>query len=323
MSSSSSNEFSLIERYFHRPPRHPDVIVGIGDDAALIDTLAGRQWAVCTDTLVEGVHFFPTASVESLGWKALAVNLSDLAAMGASPVWITLALTLPHPDERWLEAFTNGLFALCDRFNIDLIGGDLTSGPLCITVQSGGHLPKGSALQRSGAQVNDLICVTGTLGDAGGGLLLAKTPLETPTPDQRFLLDRLDRPSPRVAAGICLRGVATACIDISDGLIADLAHLLKASQCGAIIDAKKLPLSPSLTRLFGTHAEELALTSGDDYELCFTLPAHHFETIQEEFESMGISVTPIGHITPTPTLQIDHRTHSPTPNTSRGYLHFK
>lgn len=317
------NEFSVIRRFFHRPLNHPDVALGIGDDAALVDTLPGRQWAICTDTMVEGVHFLPTAAADSVGWKAVAVNLSDLAAMGATPVWITLALTLPRIDTDWLDAFSQGLFALCDTFHVDLIGGDLTSGPLCITVQAGGHVPKGSVLRRVGARENDLICVTGTLGDAGAGLTLARQPPATSTPEQNFLLERLNRPSPRVAAGLRLRGLATACIDISDGLQADLSHLLDASQCGAVIDAAALPLSRALTTCFPEQAQEFALTSGDDYELCFTLPPAHFATLEQELQSMDIALTCIGQVTAAPGLHINHRRLSPAPDQAAGFLHFK
>lgn len=316
------NEFSVIRRFFHRPLNHPDVALGIGDDAALVDTLPGRQWAICTDTMVEGVHFLPTAPADSVGWKAVAVNLSDLAAMGATPVWITLALTLPRIDTAWLDAFSQGLFALCDTFHVDLIGGDLTSGPLCITIQAGGHVPKGSALRRGGAQVDDLICVTGTLGDAGAGLTLARHLPEPTTPDHQFLISRLQRPTPRITAGIRLRGLATACIDISDGLLADLGHLLAASHRGAIIDAAVLPLSNALNVCFPDQAQEFALTSGDDYELCFTIPGAHLDTLRQEFQSMGVSLTPIGRITADPGLHITHRLRTPAPDQATGFLHF-
>lgn len=323
MISSKTNEFSIIRHYFNHPLTHPAVALGIGDDAALVDSLPGRQWAICTDTLVSGVHFPPGTSSENVGWKSVAVNLSDLAAMGATPAWVTLALTLPDIDHDWLTGFSQGLFALCDRHGVNLIGGDLTSGPLSITIQAGGYLPKGSALLRQGARPDDLICVTGSLGDAGAGLAVAQNPPTIQTEDHTYLLSRLNRPTPRVATGLRLRGLANSCLDISDGLLADLNHIVKASQCGAIVNAGQLPLSAPLRAVAGEQAQEYALTAGDDYELCFTLPEHHLDALRHELATLNVDITPIGRITSESGLVVNDRRRSSAPNQAGGFLHFK
>jgi thiamine-monophosphate kinase len=237
-------EFNLIERYFTRPAAapDPDVILGIGDDAALVRVPTGMELAVATDTLVEGVHFPPQTAPETIGHKALAVNLSDMAAMGAEPRWATLALTLPQADEDWLTAFSSGFLALAAAEGVQLIGGDTTRGPLSITVQILGLLPSGSALRRSGACAGDLVYVTGTLGDAGLALRMlqhAHGSAAVAAP----LAQRLNQPQPRTQEGLALRGIASAAIDISDGLCADLGHILAASGVGAHINLAALPLS--------------------------------------------------------------------------------
>jgi thiamine-monophosphate kinase len=265
-------EFDLIRRYFavHKP-QHRFTQLGIGDDCALLNLPADYQLAVTADTMVENVHFFADVEPELLGHKLLAVNLSDLAAMGAEPFAVTLALTLPKIDHAWLQAFSQGFIQLAQQHQVDLIGGDTTSGPLTLTVQAMGAVPKGKALLRSNAKVGDLIYVTGQLGDAGLGLKIKQGYIcDNPAP----ALARFNQPQPRVAQGLALRDVAHACIDISDGLAADLGHILEKSEVGASLDWDKLPLSAEVQRYIQQSGDwQLPLVAGDDYELCFTAPA--------------------------------------------------
>ncbi len=264
-------EFDLIRRYFavHKP-QHRFTQLGIGDDCALLNLPADYQLAVTADTMVENVHFFADVEPELLGHKLLAVNLSDLAAMGAEPFAVTLALTLPKIDHAWLQAFSQGFIQLAQQHQVDLIGGDTTSGPLTLTVQAMGAVPKGKALLRSNAKVGDLIYVTGQLGDAGLGLKIKQGYIcDNPAP----VLARFNQPQPRVAQGLALRDVAHACIDISDGLAADLGHILEKSGVGASLDWDKLPLSAEVQRYIQQSGDwQLPLVAGDDYELCFTAP---------------------------------------------------
>ncbi len=321
-----SSEFDLIRKYFRRPPARSDVRMAVGDDAALLRPPSGQELAITVDTLVEGVHFLPEADPVALGHKALAVNLSDLAAMGAEPAWVTLALTLPAVDEQWIAGFCAGFYALADRFGVDVVGGDTTRGPRSITVQAHGFVPTGAALLRGAARPGDAIYVTGTLGDAGLALLLASGRLGCESgivdaADAAAVLERLDRPAPRVEAGIALRGVAHACIDVSDGLQADLSHILTESGVGATVDIDALPLSrplraitenPVLAAALVAALEEggevstlsaaapldlrarLALGSGDDYELCFTAPLSTAAAAEAALDACGCSWTRIG-----------------------------
>lgn len=270
-------EFSLIQQYFSAltEPRE-DVLLGIGDDCALLANPANYLLAVSVDTLVEGVHFLADVDPYRLGHKALAVNLSDLAAMGARPAWFTLALSLPQVDAAWLSAFSKGLGDLARQHQIQLVGGDTTRGPLTITIQVHGHVLPQHSLQRAAAQVGDWICVTGTLGDAAAGLDIKRGQLTSEVlsvEDLAFLVDRLECPTPRIQLGQQLAGRAHAAIDISDGLLADLQHILIASKVGACLDLNTIPLSKSLQQLPQAAARQYALTGGDDYELCFTAPA--------------------------------------------------
>ena len=298
------NEFDIIRRYFERPPRDPDVVVGVGDDAAVL-SVRGRI-AVTVDTLLEGVHFLPTAPPDSIGHRALAVSLSDIAAMGARPRWATLALTLRDAEPAWLESFAAGFFALADRYGLTLIGGNLTRGPLSITVEVTGDFADDEApLTRAGARSGDDVYVTGTLGDAAGGLarLSAAGRAESASSvaergAEHALVERYLRPQPRVDAGRALVGLATAAIDLSDGLASDLAHITKASACGAVVDIESLPLSPALESLFGAEeSQRLALSGGDDYELCFTAPADAGERIARALSRCGVDARRIGRIT--------------------------
>jgi thiamine-monophosphate kinase len=263
-------EFSLIHRYFTRQMVHnPSTRLGIGDDCALLAIPEGYELAITTDTMVENVHFFAGADPGQLGHKLLAVNLSDLASMGAKPVSVTLALTLPKVDEDWLTAFARGFLALAERYSVDLIGGDTTSGPLTLTVQAMGLVPKGQALRRSSAQPGDFVYLTGNIGDAGLGLKITQG-YHCNRPEAA--LKRFNQPDPACAAGIALRGIANACIDISDGLAGDLGHILEQSHVGACVDWDALPLSDAVADYIEATGDwSMPLIAGDDYELCFTV----------------------------------------------------
>jgi len=274
------SEFELIQKYFKRA-RGNGIVLGVGDDAAIIDCPTGMQQVITVDTLVEGTHFSIDADPESLGHKTLAVNLSDLAAMGATPAWITLALTLPAVDEDWLQAFSQGLLGLAQRWNVSLIGGDTTRGPLSITLQAGGWVKAGQALRRDGAGKGDLIYVTGCLGDAGLALMVEQQEYRPDPGYGDYLAQRLHRPEPRVNEGLALSGIASAAIDISDGLIADLGHILSASVMGATIHSDRIPHSAALQSYIDSTGDvTLAMLAGEDYELCVTVP----ESTQAEFE---------------------------------------
>ncbi len=267
-------EFELIERYFAAiGAERTDVVQGVGDDAALLELPPGHELVACTDTLVEGRHFPVGFDAADIGWRALAVNLSDLAAMGATAAWATLALTLPALDEDWLEGFVAGFGALALAHGVRLVGGDTTRGPLTISVQALGTLPKGGALRRRGAAPGDLLYVTGWPGDAAAGLAIIEGRLGGGGADRAALELKFRRPEPRLAFGAGLRGIASACIDVSDGLAADLGRLAAASAVGAIVQAAELPLSRALYALAGEgRAREFALGGGDDYELLFSVP---------------------------------------------------
>jgi thiamine-monophosphate kinase len=267
------NEFNIIEHYFKRQEKHrSDVVIGIGDDGAVTQIQPEHQLVTVTDTLVEGVHFDQTTPARAVGHKCIAVNLSDLAAMGAEPCWISLALTLPDIDELWLNEFAAGLHEVCQYFGCTLIGGDTTRGPLTVTVTAQGQLPTGSALTRDGAKAGDWLYVSGPLGDAGLALDITQQRYPKASPHLQKLVERLHYPTPRVALGQSLRGVASACIDVSDGLLADLQHILSASGVGVEIELDRLPLSLAMTETLSQEdAFVKALTAGDDYELCFTV----------------------------------------------------
>lgn len=291
------NEFDLIQHYFARQPvTRPDVALGIGDDASVLDVPPGQQLVVSTDMLVAGVHFPEDTDAVSIGHKSLAVNLSDLASMGATPAWYTLNLSLPQADPAWLEGFCQGMFALALKHNAALVGGDTTRGPLTIGIQIMGFVPHGQALKRAGARPGDRICVTGLLGEAALGLRVAQGQLKLPDEYLANVLTRLNRPMPRVVAGLGLRGLASACIDISDGLVADLGHILEASAVGARIHLKRLPLSPAYDSAFEQVGWQAALAGGDDYELCFTIPPAQETAFRKASAYFGVSCTYIGDI---------------------------
>jgi len=297
-------EFDLIETYFtHRLPQRDDVSVGIGDDGAVASVPEKSDLVVVTDTMVQGVHFDQDTPARAIGHKIVAVNLSDLAAMGAEPAWISLALTLPEINDEWLTGFAHGLREICEYYNCQLIGGDTTQGPLSITVTAHGFVPNGKAIRRSGAKPGDWLYVSGTLGDAGLALA-ARQHRQKLNPDyERRLTERLYFPSARVALGQSLRGIASSAIDVSDGLLADVGHILKASHVGARISVDELPLSLAVTEsLSAEQAITYALTSGDDYELLFTVPEAQrglFDTVTAHSPSKPVC---IGRITNEPEL---------------------
>jgi thiamine-monophosphate kinase len=287
-------EFALIDRIRARARPRADVALGIGDDAALLRVPPGLLLVVGTDTLVAGRHFPDDTAAADIGWKALAVNLSDLAAMGAQPAWCTLALTLPDADADWLDAFLDGFCELADAHDVALVGGDTTAGPLAITVTAHGFVPEGEALRRAGARVGDEVWVTGTVGDAAGGL----RQWQARGLQSAKLRHRLDRPTPRVAVGIALRGLAHAAIDVSDGLAADLGHVLAASGVGAELELGRVPTSVPLAEQFPDDAERwrLQLAGGDDYELCFVAPAANAFAIEQALAACDTHATVVGRI---------------------------
>ncbi len=281
------SEFGLIQRFFTRQAiTHRSTVLGIGDDCALLDIPTGYQLAVTADTMVENVHFFADTDPYGLGHKLLAVNLSDLASMGAQPLSVTLALTLPRVDDAWLTAFAHGFLALATQFDIDLIGGDTTSGPLTLTVQAMGLVPRGQALLRSTAQLGDDIYVSGALGDAGLGLKIVQG-YDCLQPEAA--LNRFNRPLPRVATGLAIRPIATACIDLSDGLAGDLGHILRLSQVGACLEWSALPLSDALLAYIEQTGDwRLPLVAGDDYELCFTVHPKDAALVPADCRKIGV-----------------------------------
>lgn len=296
-------EFDLIALIAERAAiSRNDVVVGIGDDAAVLTVPAGHQLVVSTDTLIDGVHFPAGTDPASIGWKALAVNLSDLAAMGASPAWVSLALTVPEADEVFVTAFIDGFVALAAQHRVALIGGDTTRGALSITLTVHGFVPEDQALLRDGAKAGDGVFVTGTLGDAAAGLgLLSQRPAldssEMQNQQRAQLIERLDRPTPRIAAGQILRGLASACIDVSDGLMADLGHVAARSGVAIEIDADNLPASSALfDQVRGDERIALQLGGGDDYELAFTVPPQHIEAVTRDLAKLGCGVTRIGRV---------------------------
>jgi len=289
------SEFSLIQRYFTRAT--PGAVLGVGDDAALVQVKSGMELAISTDMLVSGTHFFADADPYLLGHKALAVNISDMAAMGAQPRWATLAISLPNEDPAWLERFSAGFFALADQYQVELIGGDTTCGPLNLSVTIMGEVPQGSALRRDGAQLGDEIWVSGKLGDAALALAHMQGKLTLDEAVFNASASALHQPQPRVALGISLLGIAHSAIDISDGLLADLGHILQRSKVAAEIHFDAIPVS---THLRPWLAEEVgrqcALAGGDDYELCFTAPVEKHAQLEKLGTQLELQLSCIGKI---------------------------
>ncbi len=292
------SDFEIIRQYFKHATENTNsgVIVGIGDDAAVVTVPEGMQLVLSMDTLLAGVHFYPDMDAEDIGYKSLAVNLSDMAAMGAEPVWVTMSLTLPDVDHVWLEKFVAGFKALASEYTVALVGGDLSRGPLSVTIQLHGLVPRDTAIKRNGSAPGDLIFITGTLGDAGLALKAKQETISFPDQDMHYALNRLNRPSPRVNAGIALRGLASSAIDVSDGLISDIGHVIESSCTGAVLYMEELPLSDAVSKLGSEEAWELALTAGDDYELCFTVPPEKKTEVNDKLNAI-CPVTCIGEIT--------------------------
>lgn len=320
-----TSEFDLIREYFTKPIQH--TVLSIGDDAALISVGQGMELAISADMLVAGTHFFHDADAYQLGWKSLAVNVSDMAAVGANPKWATLAIALPHADKHWLAEFSRGFFTCAKTFNIDLIGGDTTRGPLTISVQIMGEVAQKQAIKRSGAKADDDIWVSGTLGDAALALahLQGKLHDKLPLDDGyiEYCLHALHAPKPRVELGLALRNIATSAIDISDGLLSDLGHILKASLLGAEIHLNQLPTSAFISQhLHEKHIQQYVLAGGDDYELCFTAPTGAKEQINSLSDQLKLTLTNIGNITTTPKLDVYDASHQLIPFNTTGYDHF-
>jgi thiamine-monophosphate kinase len=333
-------EFDLIERYFKAPARAlvqqnsavaDQIVLGIGDDCALLQPAAGMQLAISSDMLVEGRHFFADVDPFKLGHKALAVNLSDMAACGAKPVAFTLALSLPKADEAWLAPFSRGLMALAAEHNCALIGGDTTQGPLNICITVFGEVPKQQALLRSGAQVGDDIYVSGTLGDARLAFEVLRGTLALPNEAFASAKARLETPTPRVALGMALRGIASSAIDVSDGLLGDLGHILKQSQVGATIDTSNaifLVATQATNTMPAIQFNQklqlkYALSGGDDYELAFTAPVHQRDAVQAAAQTSQTPVTRIGQIETTLGLRLKDEQGQPVPNNFGSWDHFK
>ena len=292
-----AGEFDLIARYFARPT--PSAVLGPGDDCALVQPTPGKQLAVTTDMLVAGTHFLPDTNPKNLGWKALAVNLSDLAAMGAQPRWVTLAGALPAVDEAWIAAFADGFFACAAEYGVDVIGGDTTKGPLNVCITAMGEVEPGQALRRDGARPGDQIWVSGRPGLASLGLAHLQGRVKLPEPWPRLCVGALEKPRPRIALGLALKGIASAAIDVSDGLLADLGHIAERSGCAATVKLVQLPHLPKgesydadLRRI----ALECQVAGGDDYELCFTAPGTHSLAIAQIAAQLELPLWNIGEM---------------------------
>ena len=316
-------EFDLIKQFFKRAVPQPGVVVGIGDDCAVLAATSAMQWLVSSDMLVEGRHFLSTVDPQRLGHKALAVNLSDLAACGATPRAFTLALALPRADPVWLAGFSQGLFALADAHGIALVGGDTTQGPLNICITVIGEVPAGAALLRSGAAVGDDLYVSGQLGDARLALQVFRGTVSLGGESFEQVRRAMECPLPRVALGQALRGVASSAIDVSDGLLGDLGHILQASGVGARLSVDELPRSAVLATLPLALQREFGLSGGDDYELLFTAPAAAHEAVQQAALRSATSVTRIGRIEAAAGLRLVDGQEQILPLSFSSFDHFK
>ena len=314
-------EFDLIARHFARAA--PGAVLGVGDDCALLAPTPGMQLAVSTDMLLEGRHFMPQDGPAGIGHKALAVNLSDLAAMGATPRWATLAIALPAADDAWLTAFARGFFRVAEQYGIELVGGDTTRGPMTLSLTVVGELPPGLALRRDGARPGDDIWVSGVLGSAAAALAYRQGRLFMEQIDAARVLPALYLPTPRVELGIALRGVASAAIDISDGLLADLGHVLERSGVGATLEFAALPTLPVVQKYLHEHVmREAVLAGGDDYELCFTAPAARRAAVLAAARQADVAVTRIGAIGTDAGLTVRDADGQPLHIDKTGYDHF-
>ncbi len=320
----ATDEFSLIAEYFSAcGAAGADTLLGVGDDCALLAPPPGEVLAVTTDTLLAAVHFPLDSPARLIAQRALAVNLSDMAAMGATPRWFQLALTMPNADQDWLAEFSAGLHAMACQFNCALVGGDTTRGPLTISITLMGTVPSGQALKRSGAKPGDTIYATGSLGDGAAALAVLEGKLSTNVEDASYLQERFWQPQARVDEGLAIRNFASAAIDISDGLLADLGHIAEASQVGAVLHVDKLPLSQALSRAADTESRlNWALSGGDDYELCFTVPADKLAQCQRLIDAGGLTATPIGQIIDGQGVRCVDKQGVPFEITACGYQHF-
>lgn len=319
----SVKEFQIIKQYFDGyGPKRRDVLKSIGDDCALVLPTNNQCIAISVDTLVEGVHFLAAMPAKDLGYKSLAVNLSDLAAMGAVPAWMTLALTLPTADEIWIKEFSQGLFEAAEYYNIALVGGDTTRGPKSITITVNGQVDKEKALCRNGAQVGDWIYVTGTLGDSALGLQIIQNKINASILNKNFLINRHYRPTPRVLVGQSISGLASSCIDLSDGLISDITHVMKASNVAVNIDVEQLPLSQELMETVSLEEGlSFALTGGEDYELLFTVSDNNKKALAKALNSTGVKFTCIGQVMGGDGIKLHHNGTPFTPM-NLGFTHF-
>ncbi len=320
------NEFELIERFFTRPPRGAGVRLAVGDDAALLAPTPGCDLVAAVDMLVSGRHFLPDTDPEGLGHKVLAVNLSDMAAMGAQPRWALLAGALPTADAAWLAAFARGFHALADEYAVDLVGGDTTAGPLNLCVTILGEVPRGAALLRSGAHAGDDIYVSGPLGDAALALAALQGRVKLDDDAYEAARRRLERPQPRVALGIALRGIASAALDVSDGLTGDLGHILERSGVGARVEIAAMPRSAALAAKLAGPERDLALAcllaGGDDYELCFTAPVAHRDAVARLAATHRPAPVRIGSITAGRELVVVDEAGERLPRVPRAFDHF-
>nr|WP_275661381.1 thiamine-phosphate kinase [Shewanella sp. Isolate7] len=316
-------EFTLIDHFFaNLGQNRRDVHLGIGDDCALVQPGENKVIAISCDTLVENVHFYADMPAKALGYKALAVNLSDLAAMGAEPAWMTLALTLPEVDESWLQNFSQGLKEAAEYYGVALVGGDTTRGPKSITITINGQVPEGKALTRGGAKNGDWIYVTGSLGDSAVGLAILGDKLNIEGEAREHFIQRHYFPTPRVLAGQSLRGLASSAIDLSDGFVSDIGHILKQSQVGAVVDVDRLPLSAQMREFLDESvALGYGLTGGEDYELLFTVPEAQRGALETALAHAGVSFTQVGQIATGDKLRLikDGEPYTPT---HFGFEHF-
>jgi thiamine-monophosphate kinase len=323
-------EFELIDRFFRRPESSTGnargIVLGIGDDAALLAPTPGNQLAASVDMLVSGRHFFASVEPEALGHKALAVNLSDMAAMGATPRWALLAGALPDADAQWLKGFSRGFFALASAHGVDLVGGDTTRGPLNLCVTLLGEVPAGKALLRSGALAGDSIWLSGALGDASLALAHHAGRIVLTADEADACWNALLRPAPRVALGIRLRGLASAAIDVSDGLVGDLGHVLEASKVGAVLELAAIPRSKALDRQLASSAHDIALqcllAGGDDYELCFTAAPLHDRRVVALAIELGLELRRVGTVAAEPGLVVQDSSGRPLAPLPQAYDHF-
>ena len=319
----SLHEFDIIERFFQRDKKRSDIVVDSGDDCAVVALPAGNELVFTMDTLIAGTHFLENTAPEDIGYKALAVNLSDLAACGANPRFVTMSIALPQADESWLEKFCDGFYHLADQYDVALVGGDLVRGNLSITIQAHGFIPQGKCLKRRGAKIGDIILVTGYPGHAAMGLNIAREKCLVAPEKRAPFLQAMRRPTPRVATGIMLRDFATSCIDVSDGLCQDLSHIMRQNDCGININIDTLPISAMTdVGISKEQAIHYALSGGDDYELAFSLPVEHYEVVERILQRMKVPFTVIGQIVPEKRFRLFDDNNQDFELMQNGFQHF-